>query len=75
MTYLIALWAGFHAFVVMHEEPRLTVRFGGQYAEYRQHVSRWLPSWPGWPDARAVEPSSSDAESPTTAPRDTRSRR
>ena len=30
------------------EEPQLEIRFGEDYRLYKQHVSRWIPRWPGW---------------------------
>jgi protein-S-isoprenylcysteine O-methyltransferase Ste14 len=35
-----------HCFVVYYEEPNLLRRFGESYVHYRQHVHRWLPSFP-----------------------------
>jgi len=45
---VLLVWAGvaallFHLFVVLHEEPELRKRFGGEYEDYRQRVGRWLP--------------------------------
>lgn len=42
-VYAVALALGFHCFVVLYEEPRLSHRFGGVYAEYKRRVPRWLP--------------------------------
>lgn len=41
-VYGTVLWAGFHAFVRLYEEPRLTRQFGGSYERYRTVVPRWL---------------------------------
>jgi protein-S-isoprenylcysteine O-methyltransferase Ste14 len=43
MLYLAVLVAGFHAFVVLYEEPRLEREFGGEYRAYRSTVPRWIP--------------------------------
>ncbi len=34
-----------HLFVLYFEEPRLEVRFGSGYLDYKESVSRWLPRW------------------------------
>jgi protein-S-isoprenylcysteine O-methyltransferase Ste14 len=44
----VALWAlaiaaGFHAFVVLYEEPALRRRFGPDYEAYCRRVPRWWP--------------------------------
>jgi protein-S-isoprenylcysteine O-methyltransferase Ste14 len=41
--YAGALWAGFHVFIVLYEEPTLTRQFGTSYESYRSTVPRWLP--------------------------------
>ena len=41
--YAACLWVGFHAFVVLYEEPALTRKFGDTYTRYREDVPRWLP--------------------------------
>jgi len=47
--YGLAVWLGFHLFVMLYEEPVLHAKFGDQYAHYRANVSRWLPgrAWRG----------------------------
>jgi protein-S-isoprenylcysteine O-methyltransferase Ste14 len=45
----IAIWAAAFAAVntayfILSEEPGLERRFGDQYAEYKRHVPRWIPS-------------------------------
>jgi protein-S-isoprenylcysteine O-methyltransferase Ste14 len=45
---VLLIWAGgaavlFQLFVVLHEEPELTKRFGAEYEEYRRRVGRWVP--------------------------------
>ena len=46
---LVAFAAGFllitHVFVVFYEEPTLERTFGAQYADYRNAVPRWMPTW------------------------------
>ena len=46
---LVAFAAGFfvvtHLFVVFYEEPTLERTFGARYADYRNAVPRWLPTW------------------------------
>lgn len=44
LAWLLVVSAGFHAFVVLHEEPALARRFGAAYEDYRRRVPRWLPS-------------------------------
>lgn len=41
-AYGMVLWTGFHAFVLLYEEPRLTRQFGELYERYRTAVPRWL---------------------------------
>ena len=46
---LMAFAAGFlvvaHLFVVFYEEPTLERSFGARYADYRNAVPRWVPTW------------------------------
>jgi protein-S-isoprenylcysteine O-methyltransferase Ste14 len=46
---LVAFAAGFlvaaHVFVVFYEEPTLERTFGARYADYRNAVPRWVPTW------------------------------
>jgi protein-S-isoprenylcysteine O-methyltransferase Ste14 len=46
---LVAFTAGFlvaaHVFVVFYEEPTLDRTFGARYADYRNAVPRWVPTW------------------------------
>lgn len=46
LIYGLCVALGFHAFVVLHEEPSLRGRYGAQYAAYCRQVRRWLPRWP-----------------------------
>lgn len=43
LAYAAALWAVFHLFVVMYEEPTLRRTFGPSYDDYRAAVRRWWP--------------------------------
>jgi protein-S-isoprenylcysteine O-methyltransferase Ste14 len=43
LGWTAAVGAGFHLFVVLHEEPELKRRFGASYEEYRSRVPRWVP--------------------------------
>jgi protein-S-isoprenylcysteine O-methyltransferase Ste14 len=38
--------AGIDAYVRRVEEPRLKVRFGREYVEYKRVAPRWIPRWP-----------------------------
>ena len=42
LWYALAVLFGFHAFVVLVEEPGLRRRFGASYEKYTQRVPRWL---------------------------------
>jgi protein-S-isoprenylcysteine O-methyltransferase Ste14 len=48
LGYLACLWLGFHAFVLLYEEPPLKGRYGPQYERYCAEVSRWLPRLRPW---------------------------
>jgi protein-S-isoprenylcysteine O-methyltransferase Ste14 len=41
--YAAALFAAFHSFVVLYEEPTLARSFGAAYRHYLETVPRWLP--------------------------------
>lgn len=43
----IALFAAFHARIVVYEEPTLARTFGAEWHAYRRAVPRWLPHPPG----------------------------
>jgi protein-S-isoprenylcysteine O-methyltransferase Ste14 len=40
-VYAVLVFIGLHAWVVLHEEPRLEARFGPAWSEYTGHVPRW----------------------------------
>ena len=44
--YALLLWAIFHAFVVLFEEPQLGRQFGVSYETYVHTVPQWLPRFP-----------------------------
>lgn len=39
---------GFHLFVYLYEEPKLTRTFGDEYLRYRRYVRRWFPRLTPW---------------------------
>ena len=43
LGYIATWFAAIALFVVLYEEPTLERRFGDSYADYRDHVRRWLP--------------------------------
>jgi len=49
LLYALALWAGFHVFLVLLEEPQLARRFGRPYLDYRARTPRWIPRPPRRP--------------------------
>src|SRR5262250_657495 len=48
LEYGLALWLGFHLFVLLYEEPTLRGRFGGEYEEFCANVRRWIPRRRPW---------------------------
>jgi protein-S-isoprenylcysteine O-methyltransferase Ste14 len=36
----------FHIFILIHEEPVLTRKFGNEYVNYAKQVNRWIPRCP-----------------------------
>ena len=44
--YGLAVWAAFHVFVVLYEEPTLRRSFGPAFDRYCATVPRWHPRWP-----------------------------
>jgi len=46
--YALAVWLGFHLWVLAYEEPTLREKFGADYAAYRAGVRRWWPRWRAW---------------------------
>jgi protein-S-isoprenylcysteine O-methyltransferase Ste14 len=43
LEYGLAVWLGFHIFVLAYEEPTLRGKFGDEYKEFCAHVRRWWP--------------------------------
>jgi protein-S-isoprenylcysteine O-methyltransferase Ste14 len=48
LRYAVAVAAGFHLFVLLHEEPSLRRRFGADYEAYCRGVRRWRPRLTPW---------------------------
>ena len=48
LRYALAVALGFHLFVLLHEEPSLSRRFGAEYETYRRAVRRWIPRLKPW---------------------------
>ena len=56
LAYGAAVWAGFHLFVLLYEEPTLRRQFPNDYEAFASAVPRWLPRprpWPGPKDSEA----------------------
>ena len=52
LEYGLAVWLGFHLFVLGYEEPTLRRTFGEEYRTFCAHVPRWVPrvrAWRGQP--------------------------
>ena len=43
LLYAACVWAMFHTFVLLYEEPTLRRRFGARYEDYCREVPRWIP--------------------------------
>ena len=48
LEYGVAVWVGFHLFVLVYEEPTLRSSYGHNYEEFCQHVPRWIPHLRPW---------------------------
>ena len=46
LLYAALVFAAFHLFVTLYEEPHLAQRFGESYLRYRASVPRWIPRRP-----------------------------
>ena len=46
LFYAIVVFAAFHTFVTLYEEPNLKRKFGSSYEEYLKRVPRWIPRLP-----------------------------
>jgi protein-S-isoprenylcysteine O-methyltransferase Ste14 len=54
LEYGLAVWVGFHLFVLLYEEPALRAKFGDEYQEFCANVRRWIPRLRPWrKDSRA----------------------
>jgi protein-S-isoprenylcysteine O-methyltransferase Ste14 len=45
LLFAVAVFALFHLYVVLVEEPGLEARFGGSYFAYKRSVNRWIPKF------------------------------
>lgn len=43
LIYAIIVFAAFHTFVTVYEEPTLQIKFGASYENYLKRVPRWIP--------------------------------
>ena len=43
LEYGIAVWVGFHLFVLLYEEPILRKSYGFEYEDFCANVPRWIP--------------------------------
>ena len=48
LGYAAAVWAAFHLFVLLYEEPTLRRQFPGDYDAFAAAVPRWLPRLRPW---------------------------
>jgi protein-S-isoprenylcysteine O-methyltransferase Ste14 len=48
LVYALAVWLGFHIFVVIYEEPTLRASFPQDYAAFTAAVPRWIPRLRPW---------------------------
>jgi protein-S-isoprenylcysteine O-methyltransferase Ste14 len=48
LEYGVAVWMGFHLFVLLYEEPVLRKTYGREYEEFCSHVPRWIPRLRPW---------------------------
>jgi protein-S-isoprenylcysteine O-methyltransferase Ste14 len=48
LVYASLVWAMFHAFACLYEEPTLRRRYGPSYLTYCAHVRRWWPRRTSW---------------------------
>jgi protein-S-isoprenylcysteine O-methyltransferase Ste14 len=57
--YLLCMSCVAQLFVVLHEEPEMSFRFGAMYEDYKRVVPRWFPRRPQ-PSALELDPSSAE---------------
>src|SRR5262249_29181253 len=48
LEYGIAVWAAFHLFVLIYEEPTLRRTYGAEYEQFCANVPRWIPRLRPW---------------------------
>jgi len=48
LKYGVAVFVGFHLFVLLYEEPVLRDKFGPEYDSYCRNVRRWWPRMKAW---------------------------
>jgi len=48
LEYGVAVWAGFHLFVLIYEEPSLRKTYGPEYEQFCANVPRWIPRLRPW---------------------------
>jgi len=48
LEYGLVVWAGFHVFVRLYEEPALRKSFGPEYEEFCANIPRWIPRLKPW---------------------------
>ncbi len=60
LIYAAFVWAGFHGFVLLYEEPALRRAFPDDYAAFTAAVPRWIPRW----RAAASTPGSTNGGAP-----------
>jgi len=48
LEYGFAVWAGFHLFVLIYEEPTLGKTYGVEYEQFCANVPRWIPRLRPW---------------------------
>ena len=52
LEYGVAVWVGFHLFVLTYEEPILRKSYGREYQEFCANVPRWIPRLRPWHSPR-----------------------
>jgi protein-S-isoprenylcysteine O-methyltransferase Ste14 len=52
LEYGIAVWAAFHLFILLYEEPTLRTTYGSQYEAFCANVHRWVPRLRPWRQTR-----------------------
>ena len=48
LVYALIVWAAFHLFVLLYEEPALRRQFPNDYQKYCHNVGRWIPHLQPW---------------------------